>query len=142
MFTFASDGKVYWPVTLRTRTDEGVVDAKAVFGFVIFNRDELRERDKQAMQARIERQEARETDGEDITAAELRKMVQDVDGVDADKRAQLRMRIFDWRQISDAEGKPLAFDPATLDAMLNDPLIFEDLWIGLQQASLGAVRKN
>ena len=140
MFRFAAQNKVYWPVSLRVRTEDGMVEEKAIIGYQLLSHSELRARDKKVLQLRID---SMEEAGENLSERErLTQVLQQSDAHDAERRKLLTERIFDWRNIVDANDEPLAFDRAVLKAMLEDNVLLEDLWTGLMMASTGAVRKN
>lgn len=130
MFRFAAQRKVYWPVTLQARGQDGeLIEARALIGYHILTRDELQARDAallQTVQASV--------DADVLARARARD--------DADL-ALLRERIFDWKDIvDDTTGEPLTFSAETRDAMLADALLYRALLTGLIRASVGAREKN
>jgi hypothetical protein len=130
MYRFAASNKVFWPVTLPSRGEDGVpVEATAYIGYLYLSRDELRARDRNAVQAMG-------------VGVPLESRLAEVDKLDAANVELLRTRIFNWKDIADNNDVPLPFSPETLDAMLADALLFNALLKGLFEASRGAREKN
>lgn len=140
-FRFAQQGRAYWPVTLRMRTEDGgIEEGDARIGYQLLTRAALRDRDNRVLLAAAEKVSQKLAAG--AGADDIRVMLEQRSKADDDRVQDLADRIFDWRDITDVEGQPLAFDRAVLDAMLADPMTCADLDAGLVEASLGAVRKN
>lgn len=140
MFKFAPKGLVNWPVKLATRNEGELVEHSAMFLFRVLTRSELQaeiaRRLVPAANALVEamRQAKSGEDASDVITRAMREMEE------GDKL--LRERVVGWRDIVDESGEPIPFSLETLNAMLEDPLLYGAIKQGLMDASNGAVAKN
>lgn len=131
MFRFAQLGKVFWPVELASRGEDGEsVKAVAYIGYQLLDRETLRKHEAASLRL------------VDASKGDMAEYVKQADALDKVNVKLLREHIHGWRDIVDNNDVPLAFSDAALDALLRDPLLFPALLRGLFEASRGAKEKN
>lgn len=137
MFTFATEGKVWWRVNLVTRNAEtgDCEDSPVMLLYKIFARADLKTREK-LLQTALGKLRSAKTDAE-MTAASG-----EFDKIEQVSTSDLLDRVCDWRDIVAAGGDAVPFTRDTLKALLEDAAQYERIATGLLEASRGARAKN
>lgn len=131
MFRFADLNRVIWPVTIGEGTFR--VD------FAIFNRKQLRERQRRALEQMAGKINA---EGAPKSADDVVAMLDAATAREDGDEAELLARVKGWFDVEDGSSQPVPFSVERLQAMLDTDYGFQALMRGLMQASREGPAKN
>lgn len=137
--------EAWWPVTLTSRGDDGeLVEHRVLIKYRLFTREELRERERAALERLSERAAMLDAD---LPAAEREsrraQALQRLGEQGREETEALRARVIGWRRIvAQGSGQEVPYSDTVRDLLLADQLRFTALLDGLYAASRGVREKN
>lgn len=142
-FQFAARNLIKWPVTIKTRDEDGN-EVEQRFHLLIepIPRSERKRMDREISKSVAHRLNGMFSDGQKRNQADIDAALDEIAKREDAQEQQLYKRVKGWEGVEDEHGEDVPFSQENLQALCEWEVAYNACWQAVKEASQGAVSKN